>query len=223
MGGYGPTVGGMTRLVLLAALGAALCPAARAIDGPRLASMPLPKHLLGADAGALALASDSGVSSNADAARHAGQGLTGSDLARTGRVTGYTLDYVLPSTAVAGDFQSLLGVQTIAELYRNKPAAVKGLAFWRGVTSSLGKRLTNGTTVDLSPFRAQVGDGAYAFELRYRRSGQTLGYIGDVVFRHGNLLGAVFVTSRDKVGLRARTLDLAERLLARMRRVSAGG
>jgi hypothetical protein len=223
VGGYGPFVRAMKGFMVLGALVAALCPAARAAHGPRLASMPLPKQLLGADAAGLALASDSGISTNADAARHAGQGLTGSDLARTGRITGYTLDYVLPSTAVAGDFQRLLGVQTIAELYRSEPAAVKGLAFWRGVTTALGNGSSNGTTVDLSPFRARVGDGAYAFELRYRRSGQTLGFIGDVVFRHGKLLGAVFVTSRDNVGLRARTLHIAERLLKRMRRVSAGG
>ena len=57
--------------------------------GPRpLASMPPPQRALGPDAAGLSLSADSGVDSNADAARHAGGGVTAADLARAGRVTG---------------------------------------------------------------------------------------------------------------------------------------
>jgi hypothetical protein len=208
------------RLAAVAVCAAVLCPAAAAIDPGRLALMPLPKQALGPDAVGLALASDSGVDSNAAAARHAGGGVTAADLARYGRITGYTLDYALPLTRSAA--HSLLGVQTIAELYRGEATATKGLAFWRGVTRALGAKKVNGVTVTLSPFAARVGDGAFAFELTYRRGGKPVLHVGDVVFRTGDLLGAVFLTAGDRTGLRARTVTLADRLAVRIQQVVAG-
>ena len=53
------------------------------------------------------------------------------------------------------------------------------LAFWRGVTRALDGSKTNGLTVGVSPFEARVGDGAFAFELTYRRAGKPLLYIGE--------------------------------------------
>jgi hypothetical protein len=208
------------RLVALTMCAAVLCPAAAAIDTGRLALMPLPKQALGPDAVGLALANDSGVDSNADAARHAGGGVTAADMTRYGRVTGYTLDYALPVARPAA--HSLLGVQTIAELYRDDSTATRGLAFWRGATKRLSATKVNGVTAGLSPFEARVGDGAFAFELTYRRAGKPILYVGDVVFRTGDLLGAVFVTASDQTGLRARTVGLANRLEARIQQVLAG-
>jgi hypothetical protein len=148
--------------------------------------------------------------------------VTGAELARYGRITGYTLDYALPGVSALGAAGSVLGVQTIAELYRDESTAVKGLAFWRGVTRALGADKVNGVTVGVSPVEAQVGDAAFAFELTYRSAGKPILYVGDVVFRAGDLLGAVFVTASDKVGLRAWTVGLAVRLAVRMQRVVAG-
>ena len=210
------------RLAAVAVCAAVLCPAAAALDPGRLALMPLPREALGPDAAGLSLADDSGVDSNADAARHAGGGVTAADLARYGRITGYTLDYVLPLASARPAAHSLLGVQTIAELYRDGSTATKGLAFWLGVTRALSAKKVNGVTVGLSPFEARVGDGAFAFELTYRRAGKPILYVGDVVFRTGDLLGAVFVTAGDRTGLRPRTLALAGRLEARIRQVVAG-
>ena len=184
--------------------------------------MPLPLKAFGPDAAALSLVGDSGVDSNADAARNAGGRVTATDLARYGRVTGYTLDYDHPAAEALRRPHALLEVQTIAELYRGESAATKGLAFWRGVTSALSASKANGMSVALVPFEANVGDGAFAFELTYRRAGKSLFYIGDVVFRSGDLLGAVFVTATDDAGLRARTSGLAHKLAARIRHVLAG-
>ncbi len=208
-----------TGFAAVAVCAAILCPVAGAVDPSRLAAMPLPRQALGADAVGLALLADSGVDSNVDAARHAGGGATGAELARAGRITGYTLDYARPGTGATG---SLLGVQTIAELYRGGAAATKGLAFWRGATRALNATETNGVTIGLTPFGARVGEGAFAFELTYRRGGKPVFYVGDVVFRTGALLGAVFVTAADEAGLRARTVDLARRLATRIDRVVAG-
>ncbi len=113
-------------------------------------------------------------------------------------------------------------MQTIAELYRDESAATKGLAFWHGVTRALTASKANGVSVGLTPFEARVGDGAFAFELTYTLAGRPLLYVGDVVFRSGDLLGAVFVTATDDAGLRARTAGLADELEARIQQVLAG-
>jgi hypothetical protein len=220
--GYGAAVTIVPRLVAFAVLAAVFCPAAAAIEPSRLALMPLPRQALGPDAVGLSLASDSGVDSNADAARHAGGGVTAADLARYGRITGYTLDYALPLTSARPPAHSLLGVQTIAELYRDESTATKGLVFWRGVTKRLSTTKVNGVTVGLSPFEVRVGDGTFAFVLTYRRAGKPILYVGDVVFRTGDLLGAVFVTASDEPGLRARTVGFANRLEMRIQQVLAG-
>jgi hypothetical protein len=180
--------------------------------------MPLPKQALGPDAATLSRARDSGVDSNASAARNAGFGTTAADLARQGRVTGYILDYV----ATGAGPHTLLGIETIAELYRSEATATRGLAFWRGVTRRLDGERQNGVTISLVPFTARVGDGAFGFELTYRLGGRTVGYVGDVVFRTGSLLGAVFVTTAGEAGVRARTVELAGKLRVRMHRVLAG-
>jgi hypothetical protein len=194
-------------VVAIAACAALLCS-----DTSRLALMPLPRQALGADAQGLTLARDSGVDSNAGAARNAGHGVTAADLARQGRITGYTLDWQATGTTP----HTLLGVQTIAELYRSAGAAARGLGFWGDVTKRLARTRQNGVTISLAPFEARVGDGSYAFVLTYRLTGRAVGYVGDVVFRTGNLLGAVFVTTTEEAPLRGRTLALAEKLLARM-------
>jgi hypothetical protein len=191
-------------------------------DPGRLASMPLPKRALGPGAAALVLAAGSGIDSNADAARHAGGGVTPARLARSGRITGYTLDYRRPPTAFAPAGPVLLEVQTIAEQYRDRAAARRGLAFWRGVTRTLTTRVVSGVSVGAVPFDAHVADATFAFELTYTRAGKPLGYAGDVVFRTGSLLGAVFVTATDRAGLRARTVALARKLAERIRLVQAG-
>ena len=183
--------------------------------------MPLPRSALGPGAGALALARSSGVLSNADAARTAGPGFTAVDLAKRGRITGYTLDYRLPNITVPQTRHELLGVQTIAELYSNRATATRGLAFWRNLTRKR-KTFPNGITVAASPFQSRAGDGSFAFELTYRDAVSPLYHVGDVVFRSGNLLGAVFVSATDDRGLRARTLHLADILASRIERVLAG-
>ena len=134
------------------------------------------------------------------AARHAGGGVTAADLARYGRITGYTLDYALPLASARPAAHSLLGVQTIAELYRGRihgDERARVLArCHESVEREEGERRHGG----LSPFEARVGDGAFAFELTYRRAGRPILYVGDVVFRTGDLLGAVFVTAGDRKG-----------------------
>jgi hypothetical protein len=210
------------RCVAALAVGiACLCPAASAGTRTRLDVMPLPRSALGPGTGALALARDSGVLSNADAAGTAGNGFTAADLAKLGRVTGYTLDYRLPNITVPQARHELLGVKTIAELYSNRTTATRGLAFWRDLTRKR-KAFPNGITVAASPFQGRVGNGSFAFELTYRDSGPPLYYVGDVVFRSGSLLGAVFVSATDDRGLRMRTLHLADSLASRIKRVLAG-
>jgi hypothetical protein len=212
----------MERVAALAGSIALFCAAASAAPASRLDLMPLPRSALGPGTGALVLAPDSGVVSNADAAHDAGHGFTAADLAKRGRITGYTLDYVLPNATVPQARHALLGVQTIAEIYRDRAMASAGLAFWRRVTRTLSGRYPNGVTLAVSALRGRVGDGGFVFELAYLRTGQPLFYVGDAVFRSGRLLGAVFVSATDGIGLRTRTLHLANTLAKRIRRVLAG-
>ena len=202
------------------ACAAALAAPASAIAPRLLALMPLPKAALGPDAAALPLASDSGVDSNAKAAKNAGAGVTAADLARQGRITGYLRDY--HDAAPHYSLGRLIGVESIAELYRSRATAAAGLSFWLGVNKRLHGSVGRGVTIVSRPFVAHIDDGAFAFELTYRLNGRTVSYVGDVVFRTGSYLGAVFVTAIDKTGLRARTVALAEKLAARIHGVLAG-
>jgi hypothetical protein len=195
-------------------------PASATLPNP-LAQMPLPKQALGPDAASLPLAADSGPDSNAKAARNAGNGVTAADLAKQGRITGYRLDYSDAAPTADPRRGPLVAVETIAEVYRSPATAATGLAFWRGVTKRLqGTR--SGVTVAMRPFGARVEDGTFAFELSYSLAGRTVSYVGDVVFRTGSYLGAVFVTATDRTGLRSRTVALARKLAARIHRVLAG-
>lgn len=184
--------------------------------------MPLPRQELGPGSATLVLAAGSGVDSNADAARHAGPGVNAAMLARGGRITGYTLDFQRPPTVAPPAGRVLLDVQTIAERYRDGGSARRGLAFWRTVTRALTTRVENGISVGAVPFDARVADGTFAFELTYTRRGRPVAYVGDVVFRTGSLLGAVFVTATDRAGLRTRTVALARKLATRIQLVQAG-
>jgi hypothetical protein len=204
----------------LAAWVAALCSTATAAPPGKLALMPLPKQVLGADAQVLALTKDSGVDSNATAARTAR--VATAVLTRDGRITGYALDYLRPGLPVVPVGANLLEVKTIAERYRDAASAAQGLRFWRRVTRRTSAGNTKNVTVTLSSFRTRIGDGTFAFELTYRRGGVPVFYIGDVVFRTGGLLGAVFVTTMDDAGLRTRTIHLAHVLATRIKRVDAG-
>jgi hypothetical protein len=188
----------------------------------RLDLMPLPRSALGAGSAALARARDSGVVTNGDAAQDAGDGFTGAELAKRGRIVGYALDYVVPKAVLPQAGRALLGVKTMAELYRDPATASRGLAFWREVTRKRARRPTNGVTVSVSRFRANMSGGAFGFELTYRLAGKPLYYVGDIVFRSGRLLGSVFVSATDNIGLRARTLQFADSLAGRMQHIGAG-
>lgn len=212
----------MRRVAALAVGLALLCSVASAAPAGHLGLMPLPRSALGPGTAALMLAPDSGVVSNAFAARDAGRGFTGADLAKRGRITGYALDYALPNATVPQTKHVVLDVRTIAELYRGRATATRGLAFWRRVTTNLSGPHADGITVAISAFRARVGDGNFGFELTYRQAGKPLYYVGDVVFRSGRLLGAVFMSATDAVGLRWRTVHLADGLVSRIKRVLAG-
>jgi hypothetical protein len=208
----------------VAAIAALTFPLSAAADpgSGGLALMPLPRRELGPGAAALVSGAESGTDSNADAARHAGGGVTAAALARSGRINGYTLDYRRPPTLAPPGGRALLEVQTIAERYRDPRSARGGLAFWKAVTQRLPARTVNGISTAAVPFVARVADGAFAFELTYTRAGRPVAYVGDVVFRTRSLLGAVFVTATDRAGLRARTVALARKLATRIRLVQAG-
>lgn len=119
----------MKTFPLGAALAAAvLVPAAAAAGNAnvRLALVPLPKSSLGAAAGHLPIAHDSGPVSDAEAAGNASD-VTPEQLQRLGRAGGYLLDYGNLFGAGAG----VREIQTEADRYRSAADARRGFAFWR--------------------------------------------------------------------------------------------
>lgn len=120
----------MRKVLLAAVLAAAvLVPAAtaRSTASVDLALVPLPRSALGTAGQHLPIARDSGVVSNSAAASYASVHVTGKQLQRLGRVTGYLLDYGSPFGSTAGIHE----IQTGIDRYRSVADARKGFAFWR--------------------------------------------------------------------------------------------
>ena len=130
-------------MAVVAAIVAAPASAGRA-HRVKLSLLPLPKSALGTAAKPLALAHDSGVVSNAEAASNAVLA-TAKDLKTIGRVTGYALDY---GDAYSGK-TGVTGVETGVDRYRTPAAAKRGLAFWKS-EDALIKPLSKSSTVSTS-------------------------------------------------------------------------
>ena len=111
--------------------------AERSVSRASLALMPLAKPALGKEAFALPLDRDSGVQTNADAARNATGHVTAAQLTRLGRLTGYELDYNDAAGHALAARKGLLEVSTGVELYGSASAARNGLAFWRADAQKL--------------------------------------------------------------------------------------
>jgi hypothetical protein len=219
-------VSGPRAALLAAALAGALAAeaaGARPADRAALALMPLPKASLGAGAAALPLDRDSGVVSNADAARNATQTVTAKSLERLGRITGYTLDYNDAGAAALGKGHGLLEVQTSVELYTSPPAAARGLAFWRRDDADAAAFRTSGVRFTLKPFDpGRLGAARFAYDGTVRVKGKRPIYGIDVQFRTGRLLADVSVSSADHAGARPLATSLARKLQHRIAAVLAG-
>lgn len=204
-------------------LGAAASGAPAAIAPSSLALMPLPKSSLGASALSLPLDSDSGVQTNADAARNANGKVTAAKLGKLGRITGYELDYNDSAAHALATRKGLLEVTTGVELYRSPAAARNGLAFWRHDATNLSTFRALGITASVKAFPAPGLPGrSFAATAVLKIPGKPRVYGVAIGFVSGPLIGDVSVTAADAGDRRGYAVSLAKQLLARIRGVLAG-
>jgi len=209
-------------LVAAAAAAAALvagAPAGASTGTPAaLASMPLPASALGTQVAGLPLAADSGVVTNSKAAGNASGHVTGAQLAKLGRLTGYQLDFGgMPRSA------RLSEVQTGVEEYTSSGAAVHGLAFWKQDDLKVDEAKTLGAKVSIARFDASgLGSGSFGDAGTIVLKGMPTIAGADVGFRFGRYLGSVTVEGRSVDDVRALAVRDARALRARMRDVLAG-
>lgn len=215
-------------LLLVAAaavvLGSAAAVARASVSRSSLALMPLPKAELGAAASLLPLDQQSGVQTNADAARAATGKVTAVQLDKLGRITGYELDYNDAAGHALAARRGLLEVNTGVELYRSPAAARNGLAFWRRDVKKM-KKLGGalGISVSLATFTTTgLPRPLFAATTVVKLKGKPPLYATDVAFVSKQLLGEVAVTAADAQDRRAYTVSLAKKLKARIDGVLAG-
>jgi hypothetical protein len=214
---------GFAAIVAAAAVAGSVLAAGPAITNARLALMPLPKAALGPDAIALPLDPDSGVKTNAQAASDAFGHVTGADLARLGRLSGYDLDYndAAGKALVAG--KGLLEVETGVELYRDETAAAHGLAFWRKDTMRATSLHTPGLSMTTATFPVSgLGPSTFAFSATLKLKGKRPFYGAEILFQVGRLLAAVSVSGAQEADPRPLARSLAPQLKDRIALVLAG-
>jgi hypothetical protein len=220
------------RLALLAVVAGALLGATAAqAAGPRsangrLAAMVLPRSQLGATARGLDVKIGSGVQSNAAAAEDTLDPMdTAEQLARGGRVTGYSLEYDELAFERLRRGKGVLSIGSSVDLFTTAAAAeryiAKQLADGRkydGRYVEAGLRLTDWRT---SPVRGLGGGAVLIREALRLGDARFSGTV--VVFRTGKLMGSVGVTRADARSDVAYTVRLARQLARRMNGGGSGG
>jgi hypothetical protein len=202
---------------LLASVAFAVAGAHATVSPDQLALIPLPKSELGAAAVALPLDPDSGVETNKDAADNAFGNVKAAQLARLGRLTGYTLDYNDSAGKGLAAGHGLLEVQTSVELYRDARAASDGIAFWRKDAGAFARASLPGIKVSFSSFAvAGVGSNAYSFAGWIDLQGKPRIYGAEVIFQVGELLADVSVSAASAAETQSLAVTLTRKLRARV-------
>lgn len=204
--------------LLLAALavGLALASAgASATHAPRvnLALVPLPRSAIGPSAGALALAHNSGVVSNDEAASSTPDG-SAATFKKLGRVTGYALEYGNAFTGAAG----ITDVHTGIEQYKTSADAKRGLAFWQKEDSKLGALDQPGFSVTNVRVKVPaVGQRRFAYLTSYSAASfAPVSGLREQVLE-GRYVLDVIVSAGDPAAAEALAPKLAKKLDARLR------
>lgn len=206
----------MRKVPLVAALAAAvLVPAASAnrTHPVKLAVVPLPKSAIGAAAHGFAVAPNSGVVSNAEAASTTPDG-TAATFKKLGRTSGYVLEYGNAFTGAAG----ITDVHTGIEQYKTPADAKRGLAFWKKEDSKLGGLSNPGFAVtNVLVHVPAVGRRRFAYLTSYSASNiAPLSGIDEQVLE-GRYVLDVIVTAGDATAAQALAPKLAKKLDSRLR------
>jgi hypothetical protein len=184
-----------------------------------LASVALPKSVLGATARSLPVARDSGVNSNAEAASESSSDVTAAKLKGLGRITGYLLDYGNPFDGAAGVRQ----VQTEVELYGSAAQARKGLEFWRRDELNNDELKALGLTFSLKRLRPSGLPGPHwVYATSVSIKGLQPLYGVDAELQQGQYLLDVSVAAGSTAAAAKLVPTIARKLNQRMRLALAG-
>ena len=184
--------------------------------------MPLPVSVLGSGGNGLSLdPRDSGARTNAAAAADATGKVTGAQLTRLGRITGYQLDYSDPAAYAQG--HGLIELTTGVDVYHDAGAASRALTFWRQDDLLNRTYASSLMSVSVKWYSAgAVGGRSYALLFELAPAGAPPVYETDLAFTRGDLLGAVSLTGASGDGIEAEAAGLAQKLSARIRAARAG-
>jgi hypothetical protein len=208
---------------VIATLGCATSAARASLTASSLALMPLPKSALGAGALSLPLDQDSGVLTNADAARNSNGKVGVAQVAGLGRITGYQLDYndAGGQALVAG--HGLLQVTTGVDLYRSAAEARSALTFWKRDLAKVVRLRAAGLAVAFRQFRTSGVPGAsYGAVAAVTVHGKPTVYGTVVSFVSGRLVAGVSVSAADAQDRTGYASGLAKQLATRIEGVLAG-
>lgn len=183
-----------------------------------LALMPLSAADIGPRASSFALSHRSGVQTNGAFVDDA-LSISKQQLAATGRISGYMLDYEDPEAALFASGRGLGSVMTAVHLFAESAGADKFLAF---EVQEMRAAVSFGIIHYAAAPAPSLGDRAIAFRSSFSPLGMPRVGGATVLFRVGALVGMVEVTTGDAGGDLAFANGLAAKLLARLHGVMSG-
>jgi hypothetical protein len=188
----------------------------------QLQLMPLPHAAYGAAAAALTVAADAGWVDNAKSAENdLDPAMTASRLARTGRVTGFDVEF--SDLTKASRPGQLVEADSEVDAFRTAAGAAAYVAAEAAEFRRFaGKRIRYGTVVDrVSSFAVPGVPGAHGIRARIRAGGLSLWGTG-VLFPVGALAATVGLDRTDARDVHAEVTRLAVELRRRIGGVLAG-
>ena len=212
-----------TRALLVSSLaGLLLVPAASAgrSHAVKLAIVPLPKSVIGAEAQEFAVAYDSGPVSNRDAAAHTPDA-TARTFKKLGRIKGYGVEYGNAFTGALG----IGDVRTSIEEYKTPSDARRALAFWKKEDAALQKLDNPAFTVTSLPLdlpSPATRTSHFAFLTSYSASNIAPVSGVDEQIADGRYVLDVIVTAGTADAAEALAPTLAAKLDARFRQARRG-
>jgi hypothetical protein len=213
----------LTGVAVAATLGSLASGAGASVTQSSLALMPLAKSMLGKEALSLPLDQDSGIVTNADAAKNANGKVSAAQLAGLGRITGYQLDYNDAAGHALAAGHGVLEVTTGVDLYRSAAAAADGLAFWRRDAKNLVRLRATGISASVKPFGPTgIPRPSYGWSGVVRVKGKPPVYGVQIGFVSGQLMAGISVSAADAGDRQGYAVSLARQLATRIRGVLSG-
>jgi hypothetical protein len=188
----------------------------------QLAAMVLPAEELGPEVAKLEVDDDVGVVDNRQAADDSlDPDDTGKSLRGEGRLLGYKLSYSHPKLASANT-KGVLGLGSLVEVLEGPVDAAQYLHARLNDYERFKNAVPGFKLSGYSTFEALVGDEAGGEQVKLTVRGVLTGYLTDVYFRRGRIVGSVEIVRTDREDAQEEALELATELDSRIQAVLSG-